>query len=1028
MARNTVVKNEQYPVGSENDPLAELSRIMGLDSPSTRTADDDVDFGIDLEKELLGDFDGANSPVQANVEEADEIDALFEELARVNLDPVAVDATDLDFSFDASDLQATDEVDLHVQDRTAPATEFAAPALDAPASADLVQHSTDSFVTEADWVRSKPASGYALEETAPAVDFSEQGYSDSAAAVDRLNVPAASDISFEDELSELLDNGAPEVAAVVSFEAETATAEEFAPAGPTFPEQVDEIGNQFASEPIAEPAYAQDPAPQFEYAADNASLVEDEFSFDLSEELVVEDQPQAVSAEAYSTRLSVGRYEIPADNDTYAVADEAVVELDEVEFDLAQPVDTVHDERDAAVAGLGDDTTWISQAADEPAAAFVPEPATEPVTSQSQAGVEPARPRFTFVEPLQPAAASAQDEGLNDDPFEALARLAAAPPILRTLKRGNPVAINPEPSAAARSFAPAANHGPPPASPIAPVSPAAPATRDHETLVAPVAASVSSFRKPVEEPVTHADTSVEPDFEMADFDLEFDDLSAGSDQWQLKPSIDAAAPVSSNREFARVSAPAAVSDDHAPAANTYVEEEIGAIEFDEMLANEFASDFETVEVPDGVVAVADDLDLPELQVHEEHKAPDFDDFDTDFAGAFRQLGDAKRPVPASAAVAPANDPAKTPEQTVDQMLDADFAAFQRDFEENSGAFEISDQFDIDAGLGPRDPNRSRIPLYGAIFAGLLLFAGAGAYAFGMFGADDAGPPALVRADATPVKVKPETPGGVVVPNQDGKVYESVAGTSPKPPSQEKLVSTVEEPIAPAVKPARDPLPGVESTALKSEERVVPQETAPAAANEQVGIAPRKVRTMVVRPDGTLAPRAEPEATETPAAAAVEPVVPAPRPVEVAEAKPEPAAPAVKEKAAVEQVLAPKPVKTTTIKPKPAPEPEPAPQVAAAPQPAPVDMAGGAAVAASTGPVWSVQIASQPTRESAQASYESMARKYGGVIGGKGVNIVQANIEGKGTMWRVRIPAATRNDANILCAKLKTAGGSCFVSR
>jgi hypothetical protein len=32
------------------------------------------------------------------------------------------------------------------------------------------------------------------------------------------------------------------------------------------------------------------------------------------------------------------------------------------------------------------------------------------------------------------------------------------------------------------------------------------------------------------------------------------------------------------------------------------------------------------------------------------------------------------------------------------------------------------------------------------------------------------------------------------------------------------------------------------------------------------------------------------------------------------------------------------------------------------------------------------------------------------------------------MWRVRVPSASKNDANILCAKLKTAGGSCFVSQ
>ena len=51
-----------------------------------------------------------------------------------------------------------------------------------------------------------------------------------------------------------------------------------------------------------------------------------------------------------------------------------------------------------------------------------------------------------------------------------------------------------------------------------------------------------------------------------------------------------------------------------------------------------------------------------------------------------------------------------------------------------------------------------------------------------------------------------------------------------------------------------------------------------------------------------------------------------------------------------------------------------------------------------------------------------------VIGGKGVNIVKAEIAGKGTFWRVRVPAGSRGDAVSLCESYKAAGGNCFVSR
>ena len=53
---------------------------------------------------------------------------------------------------------------------------------------------------------------------------------------------------------------------------------------------------------------------------------------------------------------------------------------------------------------------------------------------------------------------------------------------------------------------------------------------------------------------------------------------------------------------------------------------------------------------------------------------------------------------------------------------------------------------------------------------------------------------------------------------------------------------------------------------------------------------------------------------------------------------------------------------------------------------------------------------------------------GNVLEGRGVNIVRADIEGRGTYYRVRIPAASRDEAIQLCTRYQAAGGSCFVSR
>ena len=76
----------------------------------------------------------------------------------------------------------------------------------------------------------------------------------------------------------------------------------------------------------------------------------------------------------------------------------------------------------------------------------------------------------------------------------------------------------------------------------------------------------------------------------------------------------------------------------------------------------------------------------------------------------------------------------------------------------------------------------------------------------------------------------------------------------------------------------------------------------------------------------------------------------------------------------------------------------------------------------------MQIASQPTAAGAQTSYDNLSRRYSSIIGGRGVDIKSAEIPNRGTYHRVRIPAGTREEANALCARYKSAGGSCIVTR
>ena len=375
-------------------------------------------------------------------------------------------------------------------------------------------------------------------------------------------------------------------------------------------------------------------------------------------------------------------------------------------------------------------------------------------------------------------------------------------------------------------------------------------------------------------------------------------------------------------------------------------------------------------------------------------------------------------------------------------------------------------------------------LIAAAVLAVAVVGGVGAFALSFGGGGDDDAPAVVQADGEPLKVKPENPGGTTVPNQDSQAYERVAGDATTAgASQERLVTTAEEPVdlAARVQPEgaspETGLPGVDEdltgldepdvgAAGKSEERVEapPQETAGVGAMEDLAaVQPRRVRTMIVRPDGTLVPREDP-APSAPAASALGPIAsqsqesllqPAPSndtpppSAGAAETIAQPAAQAIREvstqvqaepvaAAAVQTAPAPAvatdsdtPPATGPIVPeRPAqtqrtqPQAQQQQQVAQAAAPAPTQPAVPQAAAGE----WSMQIASQPTADGAQATYQDLARRYGGIIGGHGVNIVRADIPGKGTYYRVRIPSNTRAEAISLCEKYKAAGGSCFVSK
>jgi hypothetical protein len=405
----------------------------------------------------------------------------------------------------------------------------------------------------------------------------------------------------------------------------------------------------------------------------------------------------------------------------------------------------------------------------------------------------------------------------------------------------------------------------------------------------------------------------------------------------------------------------------------------------------------------------------------------------------------------------------------------DFDALEDRFDEP--AYD-DDTYGDPAAYGDQEPAEQapsrRGYMIAAVVGGIALLGAAGAFALSFNGDSAADGPAVVRADPDPIKVRPENPGGSTVPNADNKVFESMAGTADTTsPSQEKLIPSSEEPVDLSARtvelaPVEDELleidePVATGTAVaeasdepaataeptgsadeptgtamptgKAEDRVAPTEERSADAMEVAAVQPRRVKTLIVRSDGTLVPREEPTeaapaATETLQPTALEPAKPvAETPAPATEvAALEPARPVETAKpveaAKATEPVAEKPAETAT--------PDVGPVASARPSDQPVDIVGEVAPerVATVAPAggWSVQIASQPSEEAARSTYGDLSRRYASVIGGKPASIVKAEIPNKGTFWRVRIAADSRADAIGLCENYKSAGGNCFVSK
>ncbi len=324
-----------------------------------------------------------------------------------------------------------------------------------------------------------------------------------------------------------------------------------------------------------------------------------------------------------------------------------------------------------------------------------------------------------------------------------------------------------------------------------------------------------------------------------------------------------------------------------------------------------------------------------------------------------------------------------------------------------------------------------------------------------------GEPPLIKAQQGPLKVQPENPGGVEIPNQNKQIYERAAS------EKTKVVNREEQPldVAQATRqPQRAPAapapaaPGVDTQAMRQAMQaaagLVPPAPAsvgaPAAQPNTAGMPslgePRRVRTVSVRPDGSIVaadgappappmrPTSMPQTQPAPTRVAGAAPVATPMPATTASTPAAPSRPA----AATPSATPAPPTRTAAVEPpRPAaPTPPPAPtkeqqrlaNLPATPAPAaPAASDDAPATRTTAGGGFVVQLGVATSEAGAREAFNGFRARYGAALSGASPGIVKAEVNGN-TVYRVRTAPMDRADANEACTKVKASGGSCFVAR
>ncbi|HEV3242755.1 MAG TPA: SPOR domain-containing protein [Methyloceanibacter sp.] len=303
-------------------------------------------------------------------------------------------------------------------------------------------------------------------------------------------------------------------------------------------------------------------------------------------------------------------------------------------------------------------------------------------------------------------------------------------------------------------------------------------------------------------------------------------------------------------------------------------------------------------------------------------------------------------------------------------------------------------------------------MVGSALLGAVALGGALAFAYKQSGGAMSGgaQPPIVQADNRPVKEAPQQAGGKDFPHKNKLIYERLQNGDQ--PEAEHIVPRQEDVAMPA-------MPGPAPMAAPQAAPGAPPQVATIDDPSEADGGPRRVKTLVVRPDGSVMPPPAAPAQPAPQQAAPADAAPAPAPQQQVAAA-EPAMPAMPMPQAAP---APAPVAEAAAAPAaPAPvaaDPQP---VAAIPPAKPKVAAAEAAPAPAKPSQYVVQVGSKQNQTEALATFADMQQKYPTLLANYRPMVQKADLGAKGVWYRLRIgPIVDKTTATKLCTQLKSQG-------